>query len=286
MPYFTYPELKAKLDKLRRRLITTRWSTDDNNVLHLPFTPAPNYGGQLKHFFKEVGKLLQEGRRVMVISHQATRLAELFSEEDVFASPLYNIEHPPSPGSLTLVQGSLSEGWTMGESTILFTDTQIFGFVKQRRLAMKRTIHHATFLPELSPGDYAVHVDHGIARFAGMTRMRLDDVEREYLTLEYAAGDRLHVPIDQADRVSRYVGSGGDYPALSRLNTQEWERVKQRVKESTRDTARELLALYAAREVVPGFNFSADTPWQQELEASFPYIETPDQVEAVQKVKD
>jgi len=285
VPYFIYPQLEVQLDRLRQHLVMTRWPTDDD-AIHLSFTSAPRYGGQLGQFFVQVERLLKQGRRVIVISHQAARLSELFEEEGIFVSPLSDIEHAPSPGTFTMIHGSLPEGWTMGENSVLFTDAEIFGFVKQRRLIRKRTKYPEKLLPELSPGDYAVHVDHGIARFNGMTRMRFDDVEREYLTLEYAAGDRLHVPTDQADRVSLYIGSGGEPPALSRLSTQEWDRVKQRVKESTRETARELLALYAAREVIHGFAFSADSPWQQELEASFPYIETPDQVEAVQRVKE
>ncbi|HJX70099.1 MAG TPA: CarD family transcriptional regulator, partial [Dehalococcoidia bacterium] len=210
LPYFTYQELKARLDSVKQRLILTRWSTEDDTFHHLAFAPAPGYGGQLKHFFRDVEELLQGGHRVIVVSHQAARLGELLQEENIFASPLSNIDHPSSSGSLALVQGSISDGWAMGESTVLFTDAEIFGFVKQRRLIRKRPVHHEGFLPELSPGDYAVHIDHGIARFAGMTKMQIDDVEREYLTLEYAAGDRLHVPIDQADRVSRYIGSRGE----------------------------------------------------------------------------
>jgi transcription-repair coupling factor (superfamily II helicase) len=96
----------------------------------------------------------------------------------------------------------------------------------------------------------------------------------------------LYVPTDQADRVSRYVGSSGEPPALSRLGTQEWSRAKQKVKESSQDMAQDLLKLYANREVLPGFAFSPDTIWQQELEASFPYTETPDQIEAVRQVKE
>ncbi|HJX69955.1 MAG TPA: transcription-repair coupling factor, partial [Dehalococcoidia bacterium] len=284
LPYLTYPELRAKLESVKQRLTLTRWSTE-NNVLWLVFALAPSYGGQLKLFLSEVKRLLQEGRRVIITSHQASRLSELLREENIFASPLSYIEHPPPAGSLALVQGSLSEGWVMGEDSVLLTDAEIFGFVKQRRLIKPRPVHRKRFLPELSPGDYAVHVEHGIARFAGMTKLRLDEVEREYLTLEYAAGDRLYVPTDQADCVSCYIGSG-EPPALSRLGTQEWTRIKQRVEESAREMAQELLTIYAAREVIPGFTFSPDTPWQQDLEASFPYIETLDQMEAVRQVKE
>lgn len=286
VPYLTYAELEAKLDNIRQRLILTRWSVEEGALHHIAFTSAPSYGGQLGSFLEGTKKLLQERCRVVIVSHQAARLSELLQEDDIFISPVSYLEHPPPKGSLALVQGSLSEGWIMGGEVVLLTDAEIFGFVKQRRLIKPRPVRREGFLPELSPGDYAVHVDHGIARFAGITRMRFDEVEREYLTLEYAAGDRLYVPADQADRVSRYIGSAEAPPALSRLGTQEWARTKQRVKESAREMAQELLTLYAAREVIPGFAFSADTPWQQELEASFPYIETPDQMEAVQQVKE
>jgi transcription-repair coupling factor (superfamily II helicase) len=116
--------------------------------------------------------------------------------------------------------------------------------------------------------------------------MSSDGVEREFLVLEYAAGDRLYVPTERIDRVSRYIGAGDQAPHLSRLRTPEWQRTKNRVKKSVAEIAQELLDLYAAREVAPGFAFSADSLWQQELEASFPYMETPDQIEAIMTVKE
>jgi transcription-repair coupling factor (superfamily II helicase) len=116
--------------------------------------------------------------------------------------------------------------------------------------------------------------------------MSSDGIEREYLILEYAAGDKLYVPTERIERISRYIGAGDQAPPLSRLRTPEWERTKKRVKESVADIAHELLDLYAAREVAPGFAFSEDSLWQQELEASFPYMETPDQIEAIVTVKE
>jgi transcription-repair coupling factor (superfamily II helicase) len=286
VPYLVYPELEARLERARRRLILTRWSAEEDAPHALAFGPAPSYGGRLEPFLAETEKLVGWGRRVVIVSHQAARLAELLEERGIFVSPLSRVEESPADGSLALVQGSLAEGWSMGKQLVLFTDAEIFGFVKQPRLRRPRPVHHKGFLPDLSPGDYAVHVEHGIARFRGMTKLTVDGAQREYLTLEYAAGDKLYVPIDQADRVSRYIGSAAEPPVLTRLGTQEWERLKRRVKESAREMAGELLRLYASREVAPGFAFSADTPWQHELEASFPYVETPDQIEVVGQVKE
>jgi len=139
----------------------------------------------------------------------------------------------------------------------------------------------------MKPGDYVVHVEHGIGQFTGFRTMRTDRDEKEFLVLRYAAGDRLYVPSDQIDRVSRYIGGGGDQdPVLHRLGTQEWTRTKQRVKERVEAMAEELLELYARREVVPGFTFSPDTLWQREMEASFPYVETADQIEVQRHVKE
>ncbi|MBA7651969.1 Transcription-repair-coupling factor [subsurface metagenome] len=222
----------------------------------------------------------------MVLSHQANRLAELFEEEGIYTYPTTQVEQAPPPGSVCLVQGSLPHGWTMAHMLSLITDGEIFGFVKQRRPLRKKPTHRQWLLPQLSPGDYVVHVEHGIGRFKGLTKMTTDGIEREYLILEYAADDRLYVPTDQVGRLSPYFAASDQPPPLSRLWTQEWERTKQRVKESAANTAQELLNLYASRELTRGFAFSPDTLWQQELEASFPYMETPDQLEAIALVKE
>jgi transcription-repair coupling factor (superfamily II helicase) len=116
--------------------------------------------------------------------------------------------------------------------------------------------------------------------------MSSEGVEKEYLVLEYAGDDRLYVPTERIDRVSRYIGAGDQAPNLSRLRTPEWQRTKNRIKESVAEIAQELLDLYAGRQLAPGFAFSADSLWQQELEASFPYMETPDQIEAIMTVKE
>ncbi len=285
-PYFTWQELEPRL-KGRQCLTLTAWGISDNEQPHkLTFAPAPSYAGQLSVFIKKVKQLLNQKHRLILISHQASRLSELLDEEDIIAPPLTEIKQIPPPGSLTLVQGSLVEGWVMNNDTHLFTDAEIFGFVKQRRLLKKRLVPHHKLFIDITPGDYVVHVEHGIAKFAGVITMSTDNTEKEYLVLQYAAGDKLYVPTDQIDRVNRYIGAGDRPPVLNRLGTQEWTRTKQRTKESVESIAQELLALYASREVVPGFTFSGDTVWQQELEASFPYVETPDQVEVLKQVKE
>jgi transcription-repair coupling factor (superfamily II helicase) len=284
-PYFKWKELESNINR-KERLRLTAWGVEpEEDAQILSFSTVPGYAGQLPAFIRKVKQLLGQKKRLIVVSHQASRLAELLEQEDIMAAPVEEIKEVPPIGSLTLVQGLLGEGWVMNGQTHLFTDAEIFGFIKHRRLVKRRPVPHHQFLIELTPGDYVVHIEHGIARFAGVIRMGEDNRQREYLVLKYAANDRLYVPTDQIDRVNRYVGAGDQPPTLSRLGTQEWGRTKQKVKESVEEVARELLALYAAREVVPGFSFSRDSVWQQELEASFPYVETPDQMEAQAEVK-
>jgi len=284
-PYLTWQELESRMEG-RHRLALETWDAARGYGQALPFTRVQSYGSQLERFLKTARQMVEQRQRVFVVSHQANRLAELLQKEDIHTSPASQIEQIPPPGSITVLQGSLDGGWLLDDRLTLITDVELFGFVKQPRAGKKRPIPHQWFLPQLSPGDYVVHVDHGIARFHGLARMSSDGMEREYLVLEYAAGDKLYVPTERIDRISRYIGAGDQAPHLSRLRTPEWQRTKKRVKESVAEIAQELLDLYAAREVAPGFAFSEDSLWQQELEASFPYMETPDQIEAIMTVKE
>ncbi len=249
---------------------------------------VPPYGGRLRAVLDDCRAHQQARARVVLVSQQDQRLAELLTGHDLVPTSLTAIVAPPPPGSLALVHGSLAAGFRLRLASgdlVLLTDAEIFGWVKPRRVVRARTAPRETFLSDLSPGDYVVHVEHGVGRYRGLVRLSQDGVEREYLELEYAAGDRLYVPVDQADRVSRYLGLGDQPPTLHRLGTGDWARTRARVRAAVRELARDLLALYAARAVTPGFAFSPDTPWQKELEAAFPYTETPDQIEAIQAVK-
>jgi transcription-repair coupling factor (superfamily II helicase) len=285
VPYFRWDELD-KLSPSQHRLNLLSWTSHEiPGLTKIEFNAAPGYAGQLPALIAKSKTFLLQGQRLIFISNQASRLAELFEEQDVFSQTVIEVASVPPPGSLTLVQGSLAEGWVAGFATVL-TDKEIFGFVKERRLLKKRPAKHYKLLVDIKPGDYVVHIEHGIGQFTGIQNVSLGNTQKEYLVLSYAAGDKLYVPTDQIDRVSRYVGGGEDSPTLSRLGTQEWNRTKQKVKESVDEIAEDLLQLYATREVVQGHQFPPDTIWQRELEAAFPYVETPDQIKVQEEVKD
>ncbi|MEE8352891.1 MAG: transcription-repair coupling factor, partial [Dehalococcoidales bacterium] len=287
MPHFTWEEMVPAVAG-RAGLGLTSWSRGDGGKhFRMDFAVAPNYAGQLKAFIGRVKRMLSAGQRLVLVSHQASRLSELLEDEDVVAPAVTSVREVPPPGSLTLVQGLLAGGWVMGGGTLLLTDAELFGFIKEQRLLKRRPVARRKLSLDIKPGEYVVHVEHGIAQFTGFRNMETEGGRKEFLTLHYAAGDRLYVPSDQVDRVSRYIGGRGDQkPVLSRLGTQEWTRAKQKVKESVERMAEELLELYASREVVRGFAFAKDAVWQHELEASFPYVETPDQIEVQTHVKE
>ncbi len=262
--------------------------SDTAVALQTCFAPGPRYGGQLRKVIAEWRDMRRAGHRLIIVTRQARRIAGLWGED---TRPVESITVPPPPGTLTLVQGTLEEGWSLlpypdRPGTHLMTDAEIFGWRHPRpRRTRRRTAPPELSLADLNVGDYVVHEDFGIGIFGGLVKATIDGVRREYLRVEYAGGDAVYVPVHHADRLSRYVSSGDRPPTISRLGTAEWQRIKERVRKATQEIARELLALYSARQVVPGHAFSPDTEWQAELEASFPYVETEDQLRAIAEVK-
>ncbi len=258
------------------------------------FSSANSYGGRLRAFVQDCRKALDSRERVVIVTAQARRMAEVLSDESILGEKAIhvsagtNILHLPDAGTLVLIQGQLMEGWQSHALALHFyTDTEIFGWSKRRNAQRRKPVTPASFLAEVNPGDYVVHQEHGIGRFEGLVKMNMTGVEREYLLIHYAGTDRLYIPTDQLDRVTRYIGMGDAVPALSKLGTTEWTRAKSKVKEGVQDIARDLLRLYSVREAAPGHAFPPDSeqPWLQELEDGFPYTETPDQERAVEEVK-
>lgn len=280
IPYLTWSEI---IDTIQ----TKRWvelahtRSDEPSELGSIFTPGERFGGQLKPFMSSLQTICESGNPSVVVTRQLRRLKELWEEY-----PKQCEKTPPR-----FVEGTLTEGWNLslddGHVYHFITDSEIFGWERPQPRQHIHTTHQApeASYADLQPGDWVVHVDYGIGRFAGLVRRTLEGTEREFLCVEYDGGDQLYVPIHQADRLSRYVGPEGGTPRPSRLGSAEWTQTKQSVREAVVQVAQELLELYAKRQTAQGYAFSPDTTWQQELEASFPYVETDDQLKAIQDVK-
>jgi len=188
----------------------------------------------------------------------------------------------------TLGIGLVSAGFTLPAAKLaILTDHEIFARYRRRRRRLRKT--GGLTLAELSAlkvGDYVVHEDHGIGVYRGMKRLTLNGQETDCVEISYAENDRLFVPVQQLALVSRYAAGEGARPQVYRLGSGSWAKTKARAKKAIQDMAEALIKAYAARKALPGHAFKPDTVWQRELEASFPYDETPDQMKAIEEVKE
>ncbi len=265
--------------------------SDEADVIALDgVADPPRSLGRLGEFIEDVASRLQDGWRVVVATDQVDRLTDLFEEHDIFPRSEKRrgtgreTATPPPPGTLEIRGSDSSGGWAVPAARlVLFSDLEVFGFRKQSRRHGRRLSGEAGILSSLTPGEFVVHIDHGIARFVGLVRLVTAGVEREYMLLEYARGDKLYVPVDQSDRVSRYSG-GGIEPTPTKLGSGEWVQVKRRVRKAVREMAFELIQLYASRETVKRPRYAGDTTWDRELAESFPWTETPDQQRTIEAV--
>jgi transcription-repair coupling factor (superfamily II helicase) len=281
VPYIPWSELNDSLGEFTNlELGLSTYNPSGDEDLASCFGHDERFGGRLKPFVEYLISIVERGEEVFIVSRQSQRLQELW------------FEHTPDSetSNLEFVEASLSEGFTLKSNTSalhLITDSEVFGWERpQPRSRQRKTADTPESLyADLQAGDYVVHVDHGIGRFAGLIQRQMDGHEREYLTVEYDRDDILYVPVHQADRLTRYVGADGGKPSLDHLGGQAWAETKSKVKEAVQKVAEDLLDLYARRQVVEGFAFDIDTQWQKELEDSFPYVETEDQKRAIADIK-
>ena len=292
--HLAWREVEEQIGGIGGRLDLVLWGAVDltpSDIHPLPFTSTSGYLGRLERFVGEVMGLAEAGHRIVAVTSLPKRLEEIVAEYGGEAAVTPQLQHLPEPGSITVIQSAgagLSDGFTLsvdGGDLVVFSDVNIFGVTKQRRARRRSAASWDALLSELYPGDFLVHIEHGIGRFLGTGRATTGEGGGEYLILEYARGDKLYVPVEHLDRVSPYVAAMDRAPALTRLGSQEWKRTKERVERSAWEMAGELLSLYARRELVRGHPFSPDVAWQTELEDSFPFQETADQLSAIADVK-
>ncbi|MBI3287744.1 MAG: transcription-repair coupling factor, partial [Chloroflexi bacterium] len=288
-PYGAAEEIRARLRSHRLlKLSSTGEAVPGPNLgLH----PNPAFGGRLEEAIVQAVEMAHSRQRVVIVSRQASRLAELCAEwGSTPPAQASALDTSPNPGGLVLVPGTLTRGFRLelpDGNLILLGDGDLFGFVRiePRRPLRSRPSAVEAFFADVRPGNYVVHVEHGIGLYQGLVLLQENGLQREYLKVAYAEGDELYVPTYHADRLARYVGPDESRPNIDRLGTTDWDRVVSKAKRAVEEIAEELLALYSARELVEGFAYPPDTPWQQELESSFPYLETADQWRAIQEIK-
>ena len=277
LPYEAVATLQALEERAAEAL-------DEGSERDAGYATAPALPGRSDRLGPWLAELAAAGRRLVVTTDQASRLGELLEEVGLAVSAVAELREAPPAGAIGLVHGSLSAGFVhLPSKVVVLTDRELFGATRIRRLTPSKRVVTRDLIGKLSIGDAVVHIDHGIARYAGMTQREYGGATKEYLQLDFAGDDKIFLPADQIGRITRYAG--GPTPTLSRLGGTDWERAKQRVRRAVADLADDLLELYAVRETATGFSFSPDTTWQRELEEAFPYTETPDQARTIEEVK-
>jgi transcription-repair coupling factor (superfamily II helicase) len=287
IPYLTWAEIQDSLS-MHPVLELGPSSTLEGSRLAQSFTPGPRFGGRLKPAIDYMVEKYLAGDRLVIVSRQSARLQELWTQTRPDTVAVSGNGQIPNP---LFLEDSLSEGWTFAverKSLVhLLTDGEIFGIrrpePRQRARAVAEEPEAA--YADLQPGDWVVHIDHGVGKFVGLVRRSVEEIEREYLCVEYADNDELFVPVYQADRLTRYVGRDNRTPAPTRLGSPEWKNAKDRAEGAVEEVAQDLLELYAQRQLIQGNSFGSDSAWQKELEASFPYVETEDQLRVIIDVK-
>ncbi|KII00553.1 transcription-repair coupling factor [Streptomonospora alba] len=267
----------------------------DDAGLELGAVAADTYRGDTERALADVKSWLHDSWSVVLLTPghgPAERLVSMLHDAGLGAQLRSEIDTAPERAVATVATGMIEHGFVWRSvRLVVLTETDLVGQRSStrdmRRMPSRR---RGTVDPlQLKSGDYVVHEQHGVGRFIEMVSRSIQGATRDYLVIEYAAskrgqpGDRLFVPTDQLDEVTRYVG--GEAPTLSKMGGADWSKTKSRARKAVREIAGDLIRLYSARQASPGHAFGPDTPWQGELEDAFPYVETPDQLAAIEEVK-
>ncbi len=265
--------ISGKLAKFGRLTLSGIIRTE-NRGIGIKTIPQEPHGSHVKILAEKLNEYREDGYYASIFcdgENRRLKLKELLAEYDV---------------SLPLHNRGITSGFGIPEAALwILSDHEIFSRVSGRKKtrAFREGIALASYR-SLQPGDYVVHVDHGIGQYRGLEILTVDGRKRDCLLIQYAEGDKVYVPIEEFLRVQKFSGKEGA-PTLSRLGTGVWERVKARAKKAIMAMAEELIEIYARRKALPGFAFQPDSPWMKELEASFPFEETPDQQKAIDDIK-
>lgn len=242
-----------------------------------------NYQRQVPLFLTDLSYLLKEGWTVTVAAAKAQEkedLSRLFRENGV---PLSDM---PEAGRVYVTEGLLTGGFELPfVKHAVIAASDIFGQPKLRRFRNAPKGQQIRYFSDLNTGDYVVQKTHGIGRYVGMKTIDIDGIHRDYLTIQYAGNDKLYLPMEKITTLEKYIGPEGASPALSKMGGVQWAKVEKKAKKSIENLAEKLVDVYAQREMARGIAFPPDTDWQREFEDAFPYVETPDQMTAIEAVK-
>lgn len=262
-PFVCWEELAVKISE-KRTITLSSWGEEER--FNFQTHAVTGFNRNLESFLEFMEK--HQGLKTIIYSNQSSRLKTILKQHDV---------------SSDIINKTLPEGFIINGELCIITDKELFGSAKVSKKTTKKEV--PLKLEDLMPEDYIVHSTHGIGLYHGLITKVIDKTEREFLHIEYAKGDKLYLPVDQIYLIQKMAQAEETKPSLSRMGGKEWKNTKAKIKEEVEKIAKQLLELYAKRESSQGYAFSPDTHWQREMEESFPYHETEDQLKAIESAK-
>ncbi len=279
---------KETFKSLLEKSISIQTFTTSTDALTWDIKSIPGFQGKIKSVREEMKTRIHEGYNIIMTTSfegQARRLADLFID----FNPHHNFESYNKESPFNIIISPLNRGIDIaGIKTLILSDHEIFGkSYRKRRFFKSRTSRPIDSFLDLKPGDYVVHINHGIGIFNSIERMTAGGVERDFIVIEYKESDKLYISLDQINFVQKYIGIDGRKPRIDALGKKSsWNKIKERVQGAVEEIAGELIKIYAQRNTLKGFRFPPDTRWQEEFESQFEFEETPDQITAIEDVKD
>ena len=270
-----------------------RYPVEPKTLASIPAKQLPSYAGSVKTAAEDVSAYLKQGFRVVVLAgdmRRAELLQSFLKDSGIIAYIQETLEKLPEEGYCTISVGGMSAGMEYpGIKLAVISDMQLLRVREHKHKSSKKAPSNRQRInsyADLAPGDLVVHEVHGIGRFAGIKKMKVDGFEKDYIMIRYAGTDTLYVPATALDMVTKYLGAAEDqHVKLSKMGGAEWSRARSRAKAATKKLAGELIKLYAERARIPGHAFAPDSPWQREFEDNFGYTETDDQLRSINEIK-
>ena len=258
-----------------------------NAIFNFVTKTTVSFHGKTEYLIEDLKAWNKEGYTVIILSGNRMRgenMAGYISDKGIEAE-YTDILADVEKGSVAVTSGTVSKGFEYPEiKLVVVPDSEIFETAKKKKRKEKNADRIKSY-NDLNVGDYVVHREHGIAKYLGINRVTVNKISKDYLKLQYQGTDVLYVPVDQLDRLYKYVGGAEEKIKLNKLGGTDWSKTKTKVKSAARDIAKQLIALYAERENTVGYAFPEDTPWQKDFEDTFLYRETDDQLQSIEEVK-
>lgn len=249
-----------------------------------------NYHGQLDLLIEDIKEKKSRGFKTVILSGTRPRGERLVStlKDRGIESVYRDIVGEISGGEVVITFGNQLKGYEYPELKVcVISDKEVFGESKRKvnKKVPKKGVSKIKSFTELKPGDYVVHVNHGIGVYKGIRSLEIEGLKKDFLEITYDGDDKLYVPAEQLDMVQKYIGSEGKSPRINKLGGSEWAKAKAKVRKSINEIAEDLVKLYASRSMIKGHKYSKDTVWQKQFEEEFPFEETPDQITSLQEIK-